>query len=127
MKKLYLLALSVFPLLFFSALLQAETLTTPSYVITITNKCEEGVVGCDDIRYIGVNRKNKQSISLKGRDLMHYCPDDQGDGPGKTPCRHMGYEFKNGKTNYLITDDGRLEVRRGSKLLLQEQGVWSYE
>lgn len=125
MKKLCLLPLCCY--LLFPALLQAETLTTPSYVITITSKCEEGVVDCDDVRYVGVNRKNKKSISLKGRDLMHYCPDDQGDGPGKTPCHHIGYEFRNGKTIYTISDDGSLAVKLGSKVLLQEQGIWTSE
>lgn len=101
----------------------ALTLTTPSYLITLTINCEEGVLGCDNVTYLGVNRKNKKSIHLKGRELMHYCPDDQGDGPGNTPCHHLGYEFHNGKTIYFIGDDGSLTVNQGSKVLLQEKGT----
>jgi len=101
----------------------ALTLTTPSYLITITVNCEEGVIGCDDVSYVGVNRKNKKSIYLKGRERMHYCPGDEGDGPGKTPCHHEGYEFHNGKTKYFIGDDGSLEVSQGAKILLQEKGT----
>jgi hypothetical protein len=127
MKKLCLLPLSIISLLFFSGISNADTLTTPSYVITIIVKCEEGTTHCDNVRYVGVNRKSKKSISLKGRDLTHYCPDDQGDGPAKTPCHHMGYEFNNGKTKYFVSDEGRLEVRRGSKVLLEEHGVWCRE
>jgi len=127
MKKLCLLPLSIISLLLFSGTSKADTLTTPSYVITITANCEEGTADCDNVSYVGVNRKNKKSISLKGRDLTHYCPDDQGDGPGKTPCHHMGYEFNNGKTKYFVSDEGRLEVSRNSKILLQEQGVWCRE
>ncbi|MGZ5026675.1 MAG: hypothetical protein ACXWFX_06900 [Methylobacter sp.] len=101
----------------------ALTLTTPSYLITLTINCEEGVVGCDDVTYVGVNRNNKKSIRLKGRERMHYCPGDEGDGPGKTPCHHEGYEFHNGKTKYYISDDGTLEVSQGAKILLLEQGT----
>lgn len=127
MKKLYLLSLSVISPLFLSGISKADTLTTPSYVITITTKCEAGTVVCNNVSYVGVNRKNKKSISLKGRDLIHYCPGDQGDGPGKTPCHHMGYEFNNGKTRYLVNDVGELRVWRNGKVLLQEQGVWCRE
>ena len=117
--------LILLPALLFSGVLHAETLTTPSYIITLTNLCEEGTVGCDDIQYVAVNRKNNKAIFLKGRDLMHPCPDDQGDGRGKTPCHHTGYEFINGKTRYLVTDDGMLEVRQGARLVVREQGIWS--
>ena len=119
-------SLSVITLLLFAAPSDAATtltLTTPNYLITLTINCEEGVVGCDDVTYVGVNRKNKNSIHLKGRELMRYCPDDQGDGPGKTPCHHEGYEFHNGKTKYFIGDDGSLEVSQGAKILLQEKGT----
>lgn len=68
---------------FFAPLSQAEKLTTPTFTITITSQCEEGVVNCEKVGYTGINRKTGKSISLEGRDLMHYCPDDQGDGPGK--------------------------------------------
>jgi hypothetical protein len=112
---------------FIGPLSQAEKLTTPTFIITITSQCEEGVVNCDKVGYTGINRKTGKSISLEGSDLMHYCPDDQGDGPGNTPCHHIGYEFKNGNTTYLISDDGDLIIRRGKSTSFHERGVWSHE
>ena len=125
MKKVSLLKLCLVTLLLGATQIKAEILTTTNYIITITHNCDEGEVGCDDVTYVGVNRKSKKTISLKGADLMHYCPSDLGDGPGKTPCRHIGYEFKNDKVNYFVGDEGNLEVTRGAKVLLREKGVWS--
>jgi hypothetical protein len=113
--------------LLFGAQSKAATLTTPTFVITIMNKCEidKEANDCDtNVYYTAVNRKNKKSTHLKGRDLFYYCPDDQGDGAGKTPCHHVGYEFQNGDTIYSITDDGNLEVKQDSKVLLHEKGKW---
>jgi hypothetical protein len=99
-------------------------LTTKSWNITIAANCKEGVVDCDDIDYLAVNRKSGKKVRLKGKDLFHYCPGDEGDGPGKTPCRHLGFEFRKGAALYRVWDDGNLEVRQGSRLLLQEKGEW---
>jgi hypothetical protein len=103
----------------------ADTLTTPSFKITITEKCEDGEVPCDNVSYLGVSRKTGKTIQLKGKTLMHYCPDDQGDGPGKTPCHHQGYEFHNGAVTYLVLNDGRLIVDRGKTRLFEETGDWA--
>ncbi len=101
-----------------------SVLRTASYVVTIRTLCEEGVVACDEVEYTGVNRRTGKSIHLKGRDWIRYCPDDQGDGPGKTPCQHLGYEFRNGDVTYYVGDDGMLEVVKGERVLVEEHGRW---
>jgi hypothetical protein len=45
---------------------------------------------------------------------MHHCPDDQGDGPGKTPCHHIGYQFRARGMVYEVDDDGTLTIKRTS-------------
>jgi hypothetical protein len=110
-----------------------RTLTTASYVVTISVNCEEGTVDCDDVDYIGVSRKNGLSIKLHGRDLTHYCPGDQGDGPGKTPCQHWGHVFRNGPITYEAWNNGQLLIWRSAgpkknsprKVLLDERGTWT--
>ena len=102
----------------------AETLETPGYRVTITSNCEEGVVDCDDVSYRSVSRTSGRTLELHGADLTHYCPGDQGDGPGKTPCHHLGYVFFNGKTRYFVGDDGTLEVTDEGNPVLLQRGEW---
>lgn len=97
---------------------KASELRTPTYVVQITENCEEGEVGCRDVTYVGTNTKTGKSITLKGKALMHMCPDRV------TPCSHEGYEFKNGNVEYRVTNDGLLVVSRGPKVLLEERGKW---
>jgi hypothetical protein len=102
-------------------------LTTPSYKITIWVMCEEGVVDCADVEYLGVNIKTGAAIKLKGEDWIRYCIDDQGDGPGKTPCQHLGYKFKNGSTTYYVGEpDGDIEVYQANERILHEKGEWNW-
>jgi hypothetical protein len=103
---------------------EAATLTTPSYEVTITENCPEGDVACKDVTCSAVNRKTKKAMHLKGHRIVHNCRDDQGDGPGKTPCHPVGYEFRNGSTVYEVGDDGTLTVRRQTEVLLKEAGKW---
>lgn len=80
------------------SLAQAEQtliFTTPSYVVTMIIHCEEDV-NCQNDACAVVNRKTNETIHLKGHDVVRYCLEDQGDGPGKTPCEHIGYEFTEG-------------------------------
>ncbi len=95
-----------------------ETLETPSFTITIDVRCEEGNVTCDDIRYVGTSKKTGKAIRLTGRTRHTICAD------GVTPCRFLGYEFKNGATVYFLSDGGELIVEQRGKLLLREQGEW---
>lgn len=96
----------------------AQRLATESFDISIQARCPEGVVGCDDVLYVGVHRTSGRSIRLVGRELHSRCAD------GVTPCRFLGYAFENGHTRYLVSDDGRLIVREGNKVLVEERGVW---
>jgi hypothetical protein len=108
---------------FFSVLLQipqvlaSEELITPSFKITIERNCEEGYVSCDDVTYIGVNKKTGASIKLKGKTLNTTCSD------GVTPCRFVGYVFENGNTKYYVEND-TLSVIQNGKIILEETGEW---
>ncbi len=101
-------------------------LRTQSYEITIRVLCKEGVVDCNDVEYMGVKKKTGATIRLKGEDWIRYCEEDQGDGPGKTPCEHLGYKFKNGGTTYYVEEDGYLDVYQGKKRILHEKGEWDW-
>ncbi len=96
----------------------AETLQTPNFRVTITSRCPEGTVTCEDVAYVGRDRRTGASIQLTGRTVHTTCAD------GVTPCRFVGYEFRNGDYRYIVTAAGELQVYRGQALLLQEQGSW---
>jgi hypothetical protein len=98
--------------------LPASALTTPSFRITVEARCPEYDVSCDDVRYIGVSRRSGKSLTLIGR-TVHTTGAD-----GVTPSHFLGYEFKSGSITYLISEGGELRVTRGSKLLIEELGVW---
>lgn len=119
MKRLYLLAALV-PCVCLAAGGGPSRLTTPTYVIEITEHCAEGEVGCDRVTYVGTNKKSRQSITLKGKAIMRMCADLV------TPCSHEGYEFKKGNVAYRVMPDGALVVSRSSKVLLEEKGVWRW-
>ena len=38
---------------------EPSLLTTPFYVIEITEHCAEGEVGCNDVTYVGTNKKQR--------------------------------------------------------------------
>ena len=96
----------------------AQRLVTDSFDITIDVRCEEGDVACDKVRYTSVNRKNGKSLTLSWKDLHTRCAD------GVSPCRFLGYVFRNGKTTYTVWENGTLSIKQGSKVLLEEQGTW---
>ena len=99
----------------------ADTLITPTFEVTITVNCSEGEVDCSDVTYQGKNRKSGQSITLRGSTWHSKCAD------GATPCRFLGYQFRNGNVQYLVASQGLLRVTQGKKLLVEEQGEWNYE
>jgi hypothetical protein len=72
------------------------------------------------VRYKAVSRKSGKSIALTGTTVHTIGAD------GVTPSRFLGYMFKNGKTIYFVGDDGELRVTRGSKVLVQETGIWRW-
>ncbi|HEY1110713.1 MAG TPA: hypothetical protein VGE76_18825 [Opitutaceae bacterium] len=93
-------------------------LDTPSYSIVIEEHCPgEGEVGCHDVTYIGTSKRSGNHITLKGT-TSHTYPD------GVTPSRYLGHVFKNGSTTYFVHLEGRLEVRQGSRVLVNEEGEW---
>jgi len=96
---------------------RAEVLDTPSYKITIKG-CDEYVVSCDTVKYVGVSKKIGKSIVLTGRTVHTLGPD------GVTPAHFLGYEFRNGRTVYFVSNDGELRITRGSRVLVEEHGVW---
>ncbi len=97
---------------------RAETLETPSFTIAIERHCAEGNVSCDKVGYVGTSKKNGKAIRLNGKTMHTICAD------GVTPCRFLGYEFRNGNVNYTVTDGGELTVTIGRRLVLQEHGEW---
>jgi hypothetical protein len=99
----------------------AETLKTQNFSVTITRNCPEGSVTCNDVTYVGHDLNTGESIRLKGKTMQHLCADRL------TPCRFLGYEFRNRNYRYVVTVDGNLQVYRDTKLLLDEQGTWGYE
>ena len=101
-----------------TAYADALVLATPSFVVRILVNCGEGDVSCNNVTYVGTSRKTGKAITLKGRTLHTLCAD------GKTPCRFLGYEFKNKTVRYVVTEDGLLMVSEGKKVLVQEQGEW---
>ena len=99
-------------------------LTTKTYKITLIRHCEEGDLDCENVSYTGINLKTGKVIHLKGHEVVHYCPDDWGDGPGKTVCNPWGYKFVNGIYTYYVDNIGILRVSRGDKIILEEKGNW---
>ncbi|ARV63035.1 hypothetical protein BZZ01_14905 [Nostocales cyanobacterium HT-58-2] len=96
----------------------AETLTTTNFNITITRKCPEGSVSCNNVIYNGTNVRTGDSIRLTGKTIHTTCAD------GVTPCRFIGYQFRNANYLYQVTEDGALQIYQGKKLVLQEKGTW---
>lgn len=104
--------------LFAANTLHAETLETQSFVIGIETKCAEGNVSCDDVTYTSKNKKSGKRIVLRGKTMHTLCKD------GVTPCRFLGWEFRNGSTKYRVTEAGELSVLKDDKVLLNEKGQW---
>jgi hypothetical protein len=97
----------------------SRVLETPNFTITIEATCEEGVVVCGEMNYIGVSKKSGNKIQLKGSDWHTLC------GDRVTPCAHQGYIFKNGNVTYYVHDEGILEVvQNKDKVLVHEEGEW---
>jgi hypothetical protein len=104
----------------------ADTLTTKGFKIDIQVNCEEGNVTCvrkaspleNRVSYRGQDLKTGKSLRLSGKTIHSLC------GDGVTPCRFLGYEFRNRNYRYIVTEGGLLEVYKGEKLLVSQQGTW---
>ncbi|GHF99403.1 hypothetical protein GCM10017783_09290 [Deinococcus piscis] len=100
----------------------AFTFITPTYRVTVTPQCAEGSVTCNDVSYLGQNRRTGQSLRLRGRTEHVLCAD------GVTPCRFVGYVFQNGSYRYAINEDqSTLNIWRGHTLIWSEVGQWQQE
>ena len=100
---------------------QIGVFETQSYRIQIEVRCREDVIMCNNVRYVGTNKKTGKSIRLRGRTVHSYASD------GVTPTQFQGYSFTNGSTEYFVSEQGYLEVRRGGKILFYEEGKWDWE
>ena len=96
----------------------ADTLTTKGFKIDIQVNCEEGNVTCNRVSYRAKDLKTGKSLRLSGKTIHSLCAD------GVTPCRFLGYEFRNRNYRYIVTEGGLLEVYKGEKLLVSQQGTW---
>jgi len=76
------------------------------------------MVGCDRITYRGTDKTTGKLIKRSGNQIMRMCAD------GVTPCQSLGYQFKNAKYLYVVSEEGRLLVYQGKKLILNEAGKW---
>ena len=97
----------------------AETLTTANYRITITHHCPEEHLTCQNVSYQSTHRHTGASVRLTGQTVHTPCAD------GVSPCRFIGYEFRQGNYRYFLTHD-ELQIYHGSQLLLVEKGTWDY-
>lgn len=95
-----------------------SVLKTPSFQVRITINCKEGVVVCNNVTYLGTSLKTGKSIKISGKSVHTLCADRV------TPCRFLGYEFRNKQYLYSVSEDGLLEIYRNQKLVTSEQGTW---
>jgi hypothetical protein len=97
----------------------ADTLTTKGFKIDIKVNCAEGYVTCDRVSYRGEDLKTGKSLRLSGKTVHSTCADRV------TPCRFLGYEFRHRNYRYIVTEGAVLEVYKGGKLLVSQQGTWA--
>jgi hypothetical protein len=96
------------------------TLDTPTFKIHIEVRCEEGEVTCDDVKYVGTKKKTGESLELTGKTAHHMAADG-------TPGKFLGYIFKNEGVTYFLSEDGLLRITKGEKVLLEENGTWTWD
>ncbi len=112
------IAVCFYLFLWFAIPAQALTLLTPSFVVVIIDKAPEGTVSSDDVLYVGVSRKNGNTIQVKGRTIHTLAAD------GVTPSKFLGWSFTTDKATYFVSEGGLLEVKSGKKILVSEKGEW---
>ena len=103
-----------------TVMVSAAVLETENYLITITRNCAEGEVDCNSVSYNGTNKNDESYINLKGTTWHRYNAEG-------IPGRFIGYKFKNGNIEYLVTETGELTViRNETEVLLEESGTWTW-
>lgn len=106
------IAISIIGIVVSANITHAETLRTQNFEIKILRHCQEGNVSCDRVTYVGRSLITGKSIRLKGKTI------NSGNS-----YRFLGYEFRNGKYRYLISNSNLLQIYRGDRLIAEEQGL----
>jgi hypothetical protein len=104
-----------------TAVASEERFETASFLILIDQRCPEGYVTCDHVKYVGTSKKTGRSIMLIGSTVHSRGAD------GVTATQFQGYRFKNGSTEYFVSIHGYLEIKRRGKVLVYEAGEWDWE
>lgn len=97
----------------------SQTLVTNEYELTITELCEEGIVGCDNVVLNMIPHDSADKKRIGGEAFHTMCAD------GVTPCAFQGYRFKTKNEIYRILDDGTFQIfDKNGKQILSEKGKW---
>jgi hypothetical protein len=99
---------------------QAGILETKTFRISIEVRCEEGEVTCDNVKYVGTNKKTGEALELTGKTAHHLNKEGN-------PGRFLGCIFKNKDVTYFLSEDGLLRVTKGDEVVLEENGTWSWD
>ncbi|MDX7992755.1 hypothetical protein [Xenorhabdus littoralis] len=108
--------LTAFPHISFAA--YTSNFETKTYDIIIDVRCSEGNISCDDVIFTVVNKKNHNSLMVKGRTLNRDCKTGS--------CDFYGYEFKDKKITYIIYQYGDLELSEKGNVIFSEDGNFKY-
>ncbi|ALU44935.1 hypothetical protein [Pseudoalteromonas rubra] len=97
----------------------AQTLVTSKYELTITELCEEGVVGCDNVVLNMIEHDSADKKRIGGEAFHTKCAD------GVTPCAFQGYRFKTKNKTYRILNNGTFQVfDKNGEQIYSEKGQW---
>jgi hypothetical protein len=99
-----------------------RVLLTPGWVVAVVemNPTGRAPAVAGEVTYIGMSRKTGKCIRLGGCTWHTKAPDG-------TPGVYLGWIFRNDNVTYMVGDDvdtGHLTVTDGSKVLVDEAGVW---
>lgn len=87
---------------------------TKNFNIRIKNNCKIGEVTCDNVEYIGVDKKSNKKIILIG-STYHSMNNN-------IPGRFLGYIFKNNNYQYIILEtDKLLLIEKDNKIIYSEK------
>ncbi len=96
-------------------------ISTENYDVTINFRCDMGFIDCNNIEYVGVNRKTGAAISLEGGKFSYFDKKNEIRIPDE-------FTFLNGEIEYVVTlkaNYGFLKVidKRNEKVILEEMGM----
>jgi hypothetical protein len=96
---------------------RVRVLETKNYLVTIDDNRPVGDFDSAAVSYHCVSKKSGHKITLPHGN----CVTESHDG---SPEKLEGYTFWNGDTQYSVRENGRLEVHRGTKVIVDETGTW---